>query len=113
MRERLVAGNWKMHGSRESNRALLANARFLRGSLRALSGAIRLGVAEVERGAAELASLPAEDQRWTGLQAGLATLAALVPADERAPPVLPLPETPGAPYRGSLVNWRGNIGRYR
>jgi DNA-binding CsgD family transcriptional regulator/tetratricopeptide (TPR) repeat protein len=95
--------------------ALAAYIRIHRGQLHNFGGELRRGMAELERGVEELDALPDAYRLREGLEAALATLAALLPDGERAAPVAPpAPSIPPiTPYRVNLVNMHGHIGRYR
>ena len=95
---------------------LLAYTHYQRGPSRCMRGEVRLGLADIERGVAELDELPGEYHLRSNDDLALAIIETCLSADGSQLPAqtvsvnTPLSTTP---QRGVLVNWLGHSGRYR
>ena len=94
---------------------LATHIRFTRGQLLALRGAIRRGLATMEREVGALDALSGESRLGSGTHVALATIAALLTGGGHAASTpMGVPTAPTiSPYRGALVTWLGHAGRYR
>ncbi|MCC6627878.1 MAG: AAA family ATPase [Chloroflexi bacterium] len=94
------------------DRVLAANIRHARGSLLALRGEIRHGVAVMEQETAVLEALPGLHHRLSSMGVAPAMIAAFLASGESTADVPPAPIAPSLFYRNALVTWYGHTGRY-